>query len=252
MESSTAPQFCPYCQRALLPNARFCDNCGKPVIAIPSCPTCGTPIVEGAKFCHQCGTPIGQQAASARIATPPAAPLSEPPIPAPLPEPVNELPLAPVAVDAPPVVDIVQIPPTGPSSSPPVDFLNSPTITADEILKELPATPPKEQNPRLQIHPNGVIVQLPVKDGAILIGRSDTERGLQADIDLTPFEGKRLGVSRRHSNMYRYEDQWQIEDLNTPNFTEVNGNRVMPGDMVTIKHGDELRFGDLFARFLLD
>lgn len=234
---SKAPQACPHCQRALMPNARFCDNCGRPVIAIPTCPNCGTRVVENAKFCHNCGTMLMARA------TAPAVPAPVAPIPPP----------AAVPTSPPPAPALPPTPPK-PQSMDLLDFLHSPTVAANDVAqaKGVPPIPPKVFNPRLQIHPNGTILTLPRKEGPILIGRSDTERGLQADVDLTPFEGKRLGVSRRHSHLYRVGDSWQIEDLNTPNFTEVNGNRVMPGDIVTLQNGDELRFGDLFARFLLD
>ena len=45
--------FCPGCGAEILPTAKFCSGCGKPILNF--CPDCGSPIPIGAKFCGNCG-----------------------------------------------------------------------------------------------------------------------------------------------------------------------------------------------------
>ena len=106
--------------------------------------------------------------------------------------------------------------------------------------------------PRLRIVANNVVVRLPEKNTPVVVGRSDTERGLIADIDLTAYEGKRLGVSRYHCKLYYQDGTWKVEDLMSVNFTEVNGQRVLPGEPRVLHHHDEIRLGDLRVEFLIE
>ncbi len=48
---------CVSCGAALKPGAKFCADCGKPVVAqaISACPACGSPAEPGLKFCTNCG-----------------------------------------------------------------------------------------------------------------------------------------------------------------------------------------------------
>lgn len=60
---SSATNLCPYCHRPLLPGARFCDSCGRPLAAespgqAGACRHCGAPLRPGAKFCGRCGKPV--------------------------------------------------------------------------------------------------------------------------------------------------------------------------------------------------
>jgi hypothetical protein len=106
--------------------------------------------------------------------------------------------------------------------------------------------------PRLRVLSSDAIIKLPLKNEPVLIGRSDTERGLLADVDLTNYEGRRLGVSRSHCKLHYQEGDWQIEDLGSINHTEVNGQRMTPGELRLLHHNDEIRLGDLRLQFLVD
>jgi class 3 adenylate cyclase/tetratricopeptide (TPR) repeat protein len=59
---------CSSCGAALLPGAKFCGECGRPVVA--ACPACGTELAPNLKFCPECGTPVVAAATSAGIAAP--------------------------------------------------------------------------------------------------------------------------------------------------------------------------------------
>ena len=106
--------------------------------------------------------------------------------------------------------------------------------------------------PRLRVLSSNAIIKLPLKNEPVLIGRSDTERGFLADVDLTNYEGRRLGVSRSHCKLHYQDGNWKIEDLGSQNHTEVNGQRMTPGDLLPLHHSDEIRLGDLRVQFLVD
>jgi class 3 adenylate cyclase/tetratricopeptide (TPR) repeat protein len=48
--------LCPNCHSANPDDARFCENCGKPMER--ACPNCGQPASPAAKFCRRCGQPL--------------------------------------------------------------------------------------------------------------------------------------------------------------------------------------------------
>lgn len=54
--------LCPNCKAHNKYDAKFCMNCGSPIIKekidSKNCPSCGAPIKEGAKFCMRCGGKI--------------------------------------------------------------------------------------------------------------------------------------------------------------------------------------------------
>jgi pSer/pThr/pTyr-binding forkhead associated (FHA) protein len=56
-------------------------------------------------------------------------------------------------------------------------------------------------------------------------------------------------VSRRHARLERRPDGWVVVDLDSTNFTRVNGERVRREQVLA--HGDELRLGRAVCRFLL-
>ncbi|HST87967.1 MAG TPA: adenylate/guanylate cyclase domain-containing protein, partial [Ktedonobacterales bacterium] len=67
--------ICPHCGAENPRNARFCNNCGRPLPRV--CANCGTVNPPGARFCNQCGMPLDSAAAPAATPTP-AAPSTVP------------------------------------------------------------------------------------------------------------------------------------------------------------------------------
>ncbi len=45
---------CPACRAANVPGARFCQQCGGPMLPA-ACRQCGATMQAGARFCAQCG-----------------------------------------------------------------------------------------------------------------------------------------------------------------------------------------------------
>ena len=76
-----------------------------------------------------------------------------------------------------------------------------------------------------------------------LVGRSDPVRGIFPEVDLLAHGGDKSGVSRRHARLVTQGDQRFISDLNSTNFTFLNGEKLQPGKLYPLKDGDEIRFG---------
>jgi len=149
------------------------------------------------------------------IATPPA-PVSAAPEPAAAPAPVSA---APEPAVAPPV------------SAPPV----------------VPATP--AARPRLVLDENGKELPLPTDKAEIIVGREDPISGIFPEIDLTPYGGETGGVSRQHARINHVDGQWTVTDLNSTNYTRVDGNKLDPSLPAPIKDGSRIQFGRIVVTF---
>jgi hypothetical protein len=64
-------------------------------------------------------------------------------------------------------------------------------------------------------------------------------------VDLTPYDGLLLGVSRQHAVIARSGKGYCIEDMESRNGTWVNEARLMPHERRHLTSGDLIRFGQL-------
>jgi pSer/pThr/pTyr-binding forkhead associated (FHA) protein len=85
---------------------------------------------------------------------------------------------------------------------------------------------------------DGREVEFPLEGEALEVGR-DEDVAIRVDEPL---------VSRRHARLERHPDGWVVVDLDSTNFTRVNGERVRRER--TLAHGDELQLGRAVCRFL--
>lgn len=88
------------------------------------------------------------------------------------------------------------------------------------------------------------VFELPDTEGYI-VGRMDDASDFQPDINLTPYEAREHGVSRRHVAIVAFRGQPHIVDLNSVNGTYLNDKRLLPDTPYPITQTDELRFGTL-------
>ncbi len=79
----------------------------------------------------------------------------------------------------------------------------------------------------------------------LLVGRRNKDHDFVPDIDLYPYAGFLLGVSRRHAMIYRKDDRLVIEDLGSSNGTFVNGSRIEPKEPYPLYDGVEVSLGKL-------
>ncbi|HLV37036.1 MAG TPA: response regulator [Spirillospora sp.] len=82
------------------------------------------------------------------------------------------------------------------------------------------------------------------------IGRSDPERGIEPDINLTPYAAHMMGVSRQHAVIIAKDNSISIKDTGSANGTRLNGYMLTPQQPYRLRHGDELTFGQLTMQVL--
>jgi pSer/pThr/pTyr-binding forkhead associated (FHA) protein len=73
----------------------------------------------------------------------------------------------------------------------------------------------------------------------VIIGRDDPA----VDVDLTPYEGVKMGLSRQHARIRIQGGQVFIEDMGSTNQTAVNQQILAPGQQQPLHDSDEIRFG---------
>jgi pSer/pThr/pTyr-binding forkhead associated (FHA) protein len=82
-----------------------------------------------------------------------------------------------------------------------------------------------------------------------IFGRRDPATGALPDVDLAPFAGYRMGVSRRHAAIRISDDQTLgVWDLGSSNGTFLNGQRLNAHRPYNLRDGDELRLGQMIIR----
>ena len=82
----------------------------------------------------------------------------------------------------------------------------------------------------------------------LFIGRATANSAMAPEIDLTPVNAGDYGVSRMHAVITRMNNKLLIADLDSMNFTYINGVRAFPREPRTLRDGDEIWFGQLQCR----
>jgi FHA domain/Double zinc ribbon len=231
--------YCLNCGVSLPDGVAFCDACGTPVrgqnqgvAAGPAqtaqtfgsyspgvapmggagsvaCPVCGAAALPGEAFCDNCGAAL--LSGSGYSAGPSAMPAA-PAVPAAAlePEPAPQYSQAPLSTYAPPIQKTAYLVVTSPAP---------------------PATLSIPDRPEL------------------IVGRSDPQSNSYPDVDLGPYGGLDLGVSRRHMRLFRNGDQFYVEDLNSVNGVIVNGQRIASLHLHPLSSGDRLALGKMVLTF---
>jgi hypothetical protein len=76
-----------------------------------------------------------------------------------------------------------------------------------------------------------------------VVGRASAET--RPDIDLSPLESGKSGVSRRHATLQLTGNTLYIKDLNSTNYTYVEGRRLRANEQLALKSGDRIQMGNL-------
>jgi hypothetical protein len=90
----------------------------------------------------------------------------------------------------------------------------------------------------------------PGTNAELTIGRSSRAMPMRPDVDLAAYNAENLGVSRLHASLRRRDDMLTLEDLNSRNFTFINGQRLHPHEVRVVKDGDEIRLGKLTMKIV--
>jgi pSer/pThr/pTyr-binding forkhead associated (FHA) protein len=127
-----------------------------------------------------------------------------------------------------------------------------PPVSAPVVEQPAPPPPPPPQPapaPRLVLDESGKELPLPTDKAEIIVGREDPISGIFPEIDLTPYGGESGGVSRQHARINRANGQWTITDLNSTNYTRVDGNKLDPSLPAPIRDGSRIQFGRVAVTF---
>lgn len=82
----------------------------------------------------------------------------------------------------------------------------------------------------------------------LFIGRMTSNTAMAPEIDLNIVNAGDYGVSRMHAAITRRHNQLLITDLESLNYTYVNGMRLLPKEVRILQDGDEIWFGQLQCR----
>lgn len=82
-------------------------------------------------------------------------------------------------------------------------------------------------------------------ESELYIGRLTPNSAMAPEIDLTVVNGGDYGVSRMHAAITRRDNKLLIVDLNSLNYTRVNGVRLQPEEIKILQDGDDIWFGQL-------
>jgi hypothetical protein len=279
--------FCSGCGRGLTPPKLLCPSCKtelKPGVAF--CPKCGANTFQSTASQPARSAPAQAKPAAPTYTPPkpetpvytpprPATPVYRPPTPVYTPpaKPVEPEPYVPPVPKDPPVVPqpsvtIIQAPvrPATPPPAPkapqvpvyiPTVPVQPPTVAAQ------PQTPPASQTiksrPAGEVGANlnqpwGTLTfsngrEVVLSGERVLVGRSDHDMGgVQPEVDLAAFEHADT-VSRGHATIEHIGSTYQVTDLNSTNFSRVNGKRLEPSVPTSISDGDTLQFGKIQCTF---
>jgi pSer/pThr/pTyr-binding forkhead associated (FHA) protein len=107
------------------------------------------------------------------------------------------------------------------------------------------------RGPRLIVVNGNHEIALPTDKKEIIIGREDPVSHIFPEVDLTPFGGESGGVSRQHARINNEGGEWSITDLNSTNYTHVDGKRLEPNTALPVRDGVQIRFGRVATVFKL-
>lgn len=192
---------------------------------MPTCASCQTLNEEGARFCETCGSEL------VAPASPPPAPVYQPPIAAPH-ETVVMQSLQPVSSPFP-------MPTAPPLVAPPQP--TAPLLAGGSGCY-------------LQLKQQGSLTSQTAQIGGqrVTIGRFDASTG-PVDIDLTNFPGAEH-VSRRHAEIFSEGGSWKVRDIGSSNgvyVKKVGDDAFSPRvqEPTQISDGDEIALGNVMFVF---
>jgi hypothetical protein len=83
------------------------------------------------------------------------------------------------------------------------------------------------------------------QDAEFILGRVDPTTGQKPAVDLSDYGAADRGVSRQHAKLILKDGALKIADLDSANFTYLNGQKLVPNQARILRDGDEIRLGRL-------
>ncbi len=135
------------------------------------------------------------------------------------------------------------------ATTPPAAAAPAVPAAGDTLAPTPTASPPAPAGARIVLVDGGHELALPAGKTAIIVGREDPVSNIFPEIDMTPFGGESGGVSRQHARLDLAGGQWTLTDLNSTNYTRVDGTRIEPNTPTPIHDGSRIQFGRIAAIF---
>jgi hypothetical protein len=101
----------------------------------------------------------------------------------------------------------------------------------------------------LSILDYGELVAVPERK-EFTLGRASSDQPIIPDVDLTPFNAYKAGVSRLHASIRIDGEKMAIVDLGSANGTQLNGEKIEPNVPYDLMHGDVVKLGRLKIQIL--
>jgi FHA domain len=208
------------------------------------CSECGYENIDGLDYCDGCGARLnaaapapagesgGAAAPEAAVQPAPAEAAAEPPAEGPTTPPPSETPTGEI--------------------KPPAEA-NAAAAAAAPATEAPAAAAGATARAKLQVVRGGRKGQeFPLEDGNNLVGRWDPETGAFPEVDLDQ-DDPEAKISRKHA-LIRFEGgKITVEDIGSLNGTYVNRQpRLMPGNPVELKMGDEIIIGKTFLKLIVE
>ncbi len=95
----------------------------------------------------------------------------------------------------------------------------------------------------------GELVAMPERK-EFTLGRTSSDQPIVPDVDLTPFNAYKAGVSRLHATIRLEGEKMMIVDLGSANGTQLNGEKIEPNVPHELMHGDVIKLGRLKIQIL--
>lgn len=92
---------------------------------------------------------------------------------------------------------------------------------------------------------------LPPESTPVVVGRKKDHTDNYINVNLAPFDGFSLGVSRTHANFERAGSRLFLRDLGSTNGTWLNGERLTANHVNEVCHGDHIEFGRLSTKLFI-
>jgi len=202
------------------------------------CSECGYENIDGLDYCDGCG---------AKLAAAPAGESGGAAAPAPAAESAPAAAADEAHAEPPPSEA-----PTGEIKPPEAIAAAAAAAPAAEPAPA-PAAAGATARAKLQVVRGGRKGQeFPLEDGNNLVGRWDPETGSFPEVDLDQ-DDPEAKISRKHA-LIRFESgKITVEDIGSLNGTYVNRQpRLMPGNPVELKTGDEIIIGKTFLKLIVE
>lgn len=91
-------------------------------------------------------------------------------------------------------------------------------------------------------------------EDVIRIGRQKDKSEDNLTLDLEPYFGAELGVSRYHAEIIFNENRYFIKDMGSTNGTWINGKKIAPYRQIPLTDSDQLRLGHftMLLKFIIE